>query len=135
MFIFSNISLFDKGVKCFHSLCFLKCYESVTFNVWLILLMKNSDIYPSKSPLPYNLFHVTITKASAVSHLSDIDSEVYMLRSVLCCSFREPIPLYGFWILFIQVLTSLSALYRSYHDGQFYRQRKPVDTVGQDSVL
>ena len=25
--------------------------------------------------------------------------------------------------------------YRSYHDGQFYGQRKPVHTVGQGSVL
>ena len=37
--------------------------------------------------------------------------------------------------LFIWVLTSLSTLYRSYHDGQFYGQRKPVHTVGQGSVL
>ena len=32
-------------------------------------------------------------------------------------------------------LTSLSTLYRSYHDGQFGGQRKPVHTVGQGSVL
>ena len=29
----------------------------------------------------------------------------------------------------------LSTLYRSYHNGWFCRQRKPVYTVGQDSVL
>ena len=37
--------------------------------------------------------------------------------------------------LFIWVQTSLSTLYKSYHDGKFYGQRKPVHTVGRDSVL
>ena len=30
---------------------------------------------------------------------------------------------------------TFNTLYRSYHDGQFYGQRKPVHTVGQGSVL
>ena len=37
--------------------------------------------------------------------------------------------------LFIWGFTSPSTLYRSYHDGEFYGQRKPVHTVGQGSVL
>ena len=37
--------------------------------------------------------------------------------------------------LFIWGLTSLSTLFRSYHDGQLEGQRKPVHTVGQGSVL
>ena len=37
--------------------------------------------------------------------------------------------------LLIWVLTSLSTLYRSYHDGQFYGQRKPVLTVDYGFVL
>ena len=32
------------------------------------------------------------------------------------------------------VFMSLSTLYRSYHGGEFYGQRKPVYTVGQGSV-
>ena len=31
--------------------------------------------------------------------------------------------------------TSPSTLYRSYHDGEFCGQRKPVHNVGQGSVL
>ena len=37
--------------------------------------------------------------------------------------------------LFNWDLTSLSTLYRSYHNRLFYGQRKALDTVGQASVL
>ena len=37
--------------------------------------------------------------------------------------------------LFIWGFTSLSALYRSCHNGQFCGQTKPVHTGGQGSVL
>ena len=37
--------------------------------------------------------------------------------------------------LFIWGFTSLSTLYRSYHDRELEGQRKPVHTVGQGSVL
>ena len=36
---------------------------------------------------------------------------------------------------FIWGFTSLSTLYRSYHDGWLGGQRKPVHTVGQGSVF
>ena len=37
--------------------------------------------------------------------------------------------------LYIWVLTSLLTLHTSYYDGYFYGQRKPGNTVGEDSVL
>ena len=37
--------------------------------------------------------------------------------------------------LFILGFTSLSTMYRSYHDGLMEGQRKPVHTVGQGSAL
>ena len=37
--------------------------------------------------------------------------------------------------VFIWGFTSLSMLYRSYHDGWFCGQREPVYIVGQGSVL
>ena len=37
--------------------------------------------------------------------------------------------------IFIWVFTSLSTLYRPYHDGWLEGKRKPVHTVGQASVL
>ena len=37
--------------------------------------------------------------------------------------------------LYILLFTSLSMQYRSYQGTWFYRQRKPVHTVDQDSVL
>ena len=40
-----------------------------------------------------------------------------------------------FIYLFIWGFTSLSSLYRSYHNGELEGQRKPVHTVGQSSVL
>ena len=40
-----------------------------------------------------------------------------------------------FIYLSIWGFTSLSTLYRSYHDGKLEGQRKPVNTVGQGSVL
>ena len=38
-------------------------------------------------------------------------------------------------IYFWRVFASLSTLYRSYQDGYYSGQRKPVHTVGQGSVL
>ena len=37
-------------------------------------------------------------------------------------------------MIVISVLTSVSALYGSYHKGQLSGQRKPVQTVGQVSI-
>ena len=39
------------------------------------------------------------------------------------------------YFLFLWGLTSLSTLYRWYHDGWLEEQRKPVHTVGQGSIL
>ena len=50
--------------------------------------------------------------------------------SILDYRFLDNILIYSFG-----GFTSLSALYRSYHDRQFYGQRKPVHTVGQGSEL
>ena len=44
-------------------------------------------------------------------------------------------PYCRFIYFFILVLTSLLTLYRSYHNREFYGQRKQVPTVGQGSVL
>ena len=37
--------------------------------------------------------------------------------------------------IYLGFKVSFNTLYRSYHDGYFYGQRKPVPTVGQGSVL
>ena len=50
-----------------------------------------------------------------------------MYKHTTLCSCADFLFIYGF--------TSVSPLYRSYHDREFYGQRKPVHTVGQGSVL
>ena len=52
------------------------------------------------------------------------------MTSCLNCEYIS----YSFY-LFIWGFTSLSTLYRSYHDGQLEAQRKPVHRVRQGSVL
>ena len=49
------------------------------------------------------------------------------------CPLRHYLLIY--FILFIWVLTSLSTFYRSYYNGEFNGQRKPVHTIGHGSVL
>ena len=53
----------------------------------------------------------------------------------VCHWSRVGVTLPSFIYLFIWDFTSLSTLYRSYHDGQLEGQRKPVHTVRQSSVL
>ena len=58
-------------------------------------------------------------------------------RNGASCALSEtswPI-LYSCVHLFIWALVSPSTLYRSYHEGSFCGQRKPVHTVGQGCIL
>ena len=52
---------------------------------------------------------------------------IFWMNKILICIITEFCA-----FKFIWVLTSLLTLHRSYNDGQFYGQRKPV--VGQSSV-
>ena len=68
-----------------------------------------------------------------------MNSDILARVATVCNVLRTRCKLKSYFVIvsdeFIWGFTSLSTLYRSYHDGLLEGQRKPVHTVRQGSVL